>query len=224
MKSVRCFVQIASLVAVAFAGTACGKISIPAHLVMDPAETNEISIDVFGSPVNIPITGGLAAKVVINTNSLLSPSGILTTIAADSVEIAGASTDFLGLPTGTLCARENAADPTVATAHIKLFGQSLADFHFAAEATSSLLATLIPGGILPLSQDVDDIPLDIDFKKLLRLDLSGIKTQAVLASTLPPSIPILGGQPITITITMVGSFKGATGPLLTECRPFFDAN
>lgn len=224
MQNVRRFAQIASLVAVAFTGTACGKISIPAHLVMDPAETNEISVDVFGTPLTIPLQGGLSANVSIDTRTLLSPQGITTTIKAKSVEIAGESVSFLGIPTGTLCARENVADPTVATAHVKLFGQSLADFHFSAEATSTLLAGLIPGGILPLAQDVDDMPLEIDFKKLLKLDLSGLRTQAVLAGTLPAEVPVLGGRPYALTITMIGSLKAPSGPLLTECRPFYDAN
>lgn len=224
MQNVRRFVQAASLVAVAFVGTACGKISIPAHMVLDANETNEISIAALGQNLTIPLTGGLAAKVVIDTKNLLSPQGIVTTIKADTVEIAGPSVSFIGLETGTLCARENAADPTVATAYIKLFGQSVADFHFAAEATTALLGGLIPGGILPLTQDVDDLPLNIDFKKLLRLDLSGLSTSGVIAGTVPADIPLIGGAPFTLTISMKGSTKAAKGPLLDECRPFYDAN
>jgi len=224
MKSIRCFVQIASLVAVAFVGTACGKISIPANLIMDPAKTNEFSVNALGQTLAIPLTGGLAAKVILDTSKLLSPQGIVTTIKADNVEIAGPSVTFAGLPVGTLCARENVADPTVATAYIKLFGQSIADFHFAAEATTPLLAALIPGGILPLSQDVDDLPLNIDFKKLLHLDLGGLSTSGVIAGTVPADIPLIGGAPFTLTVSMKGSSKAATGPLLDECRPFFDAN
>lgn len=224
MGNVRRLVQIASLIAVAFTGTACGKISIPANLVMDPTAENTMSVDVFGTPLTLPLQGGLSTQVSIDTRSLLSPSGITTTIKASSVEIAGASAKFLGLETGTLCARESASDPTVATAHIKLFGQSLADFHLATEATSTLIASLIPGGLLSLVQDIDDMPLTLDFKKLLKLDLSGLRTEASLGGTLPADAGILAGRPYNITITMIGSLKKATGPLLDECRPFYDAN
>lgn len=225
MQNLRRFVQAASLVAVAFVGTACGKISIPAHMILDPNDVNQISIDLGTSQLVIPLHGGLSAKVTIDTRTLLSPSGILTTIAADSVEIAGDSVLFGGaIPTGTLCARENKADPTTATAHIKLFGPSLADFHFSAEATSTLIAGLIPGGILGLTSDIDDLPLQIDFGKLLRLDLSGLRAEAAIGGTLPATVPLLGGRPYTLTVAMFGSLKAATGPLLDECRPFFDAN
>jgi hypothetical protein len=224
MQSIRRLAQIASLVAVAFTASACGKITIPAFMNMDPNATNEISVNAFGQNLTIPLLGGLGAKVTVDTRTLLSPSGILTTIKADSLEIAGPSVTFLGLNTGTLCARENAADPTTATAHVKLFGQSLADFHFSAQATSALIDQLLQGGTLDFAANVDDLPLQIDFAKLLRLDLSGLRAEAVLAGTLPADVPVLGGAPYTFSVSMIGSLKAVSDPLLTECRPFFDAN
>lgn len=224
MQNVRRFIQIASLAAVAFAATACGKITIPVNLVMNPAKTNEFKIDLGSDALKLPLTGGLASKIALDTNKLFSPQGIAVIIAMDSVEIAGASASFAGLETGTLCARENKADPTVATAFVKIFGTSVADFALSSEATSTLLAGLVPGGILRLAVAADDVPLKIDLKKLLRLDLSGVSVETVIEGTLPADVPLLGGAPLTMTVALEGSLKKATGPLLDECRPFFDAN
>ncbi|HVP31162.1 MAG TPA: hypothetical protein VMW35_18585 [Myxococcota bacterium] len=221
MQAVRRSIRLASFVAVAILGTACGKITIPANLNFDSSGTNEIAIQALGQTLALPLVGGISANVTVDTNKIFSPSGLLVTIAASDVRIAGPSQTFLGLETGTLCVRNNANDPTVASALVKLGKPITADFHFGVEATSTLIASLVPGGLLTLSQDVDNAPLNIDFGKILKLQIDGaITSNVVLMGQLPANVPILGGAPYTLTASLASSLKKAQGPLIDECAPF----
>lgn len=218
----RLALRAAALVFAALATTACGKITVPAYLNIDQsAGVNAISIDLtqtFGTTLVIPLVGGIHGKIVIDTSKLLSsPNGIMGTIVGDQITIAGANTSFLGLPTGTLCVRQDPNTPTTGTVLIRLDNKSQADLSFAAQATSQLVQMLVQSGVLPLVAVADDVPLQIDFLKLLSFNLNGaIKTAPAIEGNIPADIPLIGGAPYKLEVHLTSSTKAATDALLAD--------
>jgi len=233
----RLALRAAALAFAALATTACGKITVPAYLNLDQnAGANAMTIDlsntIFGSvqpQLVLPLVGGIHGKIVVDTSKLLSsPNGILGTIVGDQITIAGPTEPFIGSPTGdtgTLCVRQDPNTPTTGTVLIRLDNKSKADLNFAAQATSSLIALLVNGGILPLDTSADDVPLQIDFLKLLQFNLNGaIKTAPVIQGNLPADVPFIGGAPYTLEIHLTSSTKASSDPLFADCSSFFQGN
>lgn len=218
----RLALRAAALVVAALATTACGKITVPAYLNIDQsAGANAISIDLtqtFGTTLVIPLVGGIHGKITVDTSKLFSsPDGIFGTIVGDQITIAGENTSFLGLPTGTLCVRQDPNTPTTGTVLIRLDDKSKVDLNFAAQATSSLVKQLVASGILPLQTSADDVPLHLDWSKLLKLNLNGaITTAPVVQGTLPADLPLIGGAPYTLEVHLTSSTKAATDALLSD--------
>ncbi len=225
----RLALRAAAIVFAAMATTACGKINIGSYLNIDQsAGTNAISIDLSGTifgqvqpALTIPLVGGMHGTITVDTSKLLSsPNGIMGTIVGDSINIAGQSQPTIISPTGetgTLCVRQDPSTPTTGSVLIRLDNKSVADFDFAAQATSSLLSLLTPTGVLPLDAVADNVPLQIDFLKLLTFNLNGaIKTAPSIAGTLPATVPFIGGAPYSLQIHMTSSTKPPADALLSD--------
>ena len=211
---------------VAFVGlTGCfGVVKIPANLNIDPTKTSKLTIDFLGTPVVIPLHGGIQGEFDAILANLLTPKGILATVKGDAITLAGESAKIFTLDTGTLCIGQNPDDPTVGTALINLVKGSSADIHFGGLATSTLIAELVPSGTVALGVDADDVPLKIDISKLLKLQIDGaISTDVVTTGTIPDDVPLLAGSSFTLEAHLVSAQKPSNDPLLADCQAFFDS-
>jgi hypothetical protein len=211
---------LAALVAL----TGCfGVVKIPANLNIDPTQTSKLTLDFLGTPVVIPLHGGIQGEFDADLKNLLTPKGILATIKGNAITIAGESAKIFTLDTGTLCIGQNPDDPTVGTALINLVKGSSADIHFGGLATSTLIAKLVSGGIA-LGVDADDVPLKIDLGKLLKLQIDGaIQADVVTTGTIPDDVPLLAGASFTLETHLVSALNPSNDPLLADCQAFFDS-
>ena len=212
---------LAALVAL----TGCfGVVKIPANLNIDPTQTSKLTLDFLGTPVVIPLHGGIQGEFDADLKNLLTPKGILATIKGNAITIAGESASLFGLETGTLCIGQNPDDPTVGTALINLFKGSSADIHFGGLATSTLIAQLVASGTVALGVDADDVPLKIDVGKLLKLQIDGaIRADVVTTGTIPDDVPLLAGSSFTLETHLVSALQPSSDPLLADCQAFFDS-
>ena len=205
--------------------TGCfGVVKIPANLNIDPTRTSKLTIDFLGTPVVIPLHGGVAGEFDADLKNLLTKQGIVATIKGNAITIAGESASLFGLQTGTICIGQNPNDPTVGTALINLVKGSTADIHFGGLATSDLIAQLVASGAIALGVDADDVPLKIDIGKLLKLQIDGaISTDVVTTGTIPDDVPLLAGSTFTLETHLVSAQKPSQDPLLADCQAFFDS-
>jgi len=205
--------------------TGCfGVVKIPANLNIDPNQTSTLTIDFLGTPVVIPLHGGVQGEFDADLKNLLTRQGIVATIKGNAITIAGDSAKIFNLDTGTLCIGQNPNDPTVGTALINLFTGSSADIHFGGLATSTLIAQLVAGGAIALGVDADDVPLKIDVGKLLKLQIDGaIRADVVTTGTIPDDVPLLAGSSFTLETHLVSALQPSDDPLLADCQAFFDS-
>jgi hypothetical protein len=228
----RLALRAAAIVFAALATTACGKISISAYLNIDQsAGTNAITVDLSqklgpGVALGIPLVGGTHGKIVIDTSKLLSsPDGILGMFYGDQITIAGLPQNNLNLPLGTLCVRQNPDEPTSGTVLIRLDGKSKANFNFAAQAINVDASPLLTIPQMDLDASATDVPLQIDFLKLLSFNLNGaIKATASIQGVLPDGVPLFGGAPFALDTHLTSSTKASTDAGLAPCADFFAGN
>jgi len=219
-------ILVAALFGIALGSSGCinnGVVKIPANLNIDPsAGQSAITLNVLGTPVVIPLHGGIQGEFDADLRNLLSPQGIIAMIKGNSITIAGDPVKIFSFKNGTLCVGQNPADPTVGTAIINLFKGSQADIHFGGLATSDLIANLTDTGTVALSVDADDVPIKIDLGKLLKLNFEGaIKVDVDVTGTIPDDVPLLAGAPFTMTAHLASSLKPSNDPLLADCADFF---
>jgi len=219
-------ILVAALFGIAIGSSGCinpGVVKIPANLNIDPsAGPSTITLNVLGTPVVIPLHGGIQGEFDADLRNVLTPQGIFATIKGNSITIAGDSVKIFSFTNGTLCVGQNPDDPTVGTALINLFTGSTADIHFGGLATSTLIANLTDTGTIALSVDADKIPLKIDLGKILKLNFEGaIKTDVNVTGTIPADVPLLAGSPFTMVAHLSSSLKPSNDPLLADCADFF---
>ena len=218
---------VAALVGIALGSSGCiskGVVKIPANLNIDPsAGPSQITLNVLGTPVTIPLHGGIQGEFDADLRNLLSPQGIVAGIKGNSITIAGDPVKIFGFKNGTLCVGQNPADPTAGTALINLIKGSTADIHFGGLATSDLIANLTDTGTIALAVDADDVPLKLDLGKLLTLQIDGaVKVDLSVTGTIPDDVPLLAGSPFLLETHLTSAKNPAADPLLADCQAFFD--
>jgi hypothetical protein len=221
-------VLVAALFAIAVGSSGCiskGVVKIPANLNIDPsAGPSQITLNVLGTPVTIPLHGGIQGEFDADLHNLLSPQGIVAGIKGNAITIAGDPVKIFGFKNGTLCVGQNPEDPTVGTALINLIKGSKADIHFGGLATSDLIANLTDSGTVALSVDADDVPIKIDLGKLLKLQIDGaIKVDVSVTGTIPDDVPLLAGSPFLLETHLTSAKNPSTDPLLADCQDFFNS-
>jgi hypothetical protein len=223
-------------VVVALAGFGCGKIDLPVIFGL-VGDSNAMSVTVpalGGATIGpSPLTGGAEATVEVNLDpfKLFSPQGLVASIQVNSVLIAAASVNFLGLDTGSICVFDDPNNPGGGLAFLRPLQQQ-ADFTLTMYTlvNSPLLSSLLgpPPTGLPFPAEIDKtVPLTLnDLFSLLGGKGAGIQISDSVSYTLTADDvgSILGGLLVgstieaDVTLGTVQSFP--TSDDITACESF----
>jgi hypothetical protein len=221
--------RIGSVMAVALMSAmlvvACGKISLPTLMVIDPAVNNTMTIQLpasfGGGSVTSKIVGNVKTTVILDTNKLISLTGTPATVRVDSFLTAGTSINLGSIASGTLCTYVPAGEEAGGVAKLDPLLTQRATFQLTIP-TETLSVSPVVQQLLP------PIPLLLEINAKSKITLTsmitlllkgtGLNMHQVVNTTIPTTVPLLGGSTVALDTTMTSTKTPVTDPLLTACE------
>ena len=204
--------------------SACGKISLPTLLVIDPAGNNTMTIQLpasfGGASVTSQVVGNVKTTVIIDTNKLFTTQGTPATVRVDSFMTAGSSMNLGSIPTGTLCSYLPTGAQAGGIAYMDPLITQTATFYLTipieTKSVDPNIQKLLPP--IPLTLNVD-AKAKITLNSLINLLLNGtgLSIHQAINATIPADIPLLGGSAVTLDTTMTSTKTEVTDPMLDDC-------
>ncbi len=204
--------------------SACGKISLPTLLVIDPAGNNTMTIQLptalGGGSVISKVVGNVKTTVIIDTNKLLTVNGTPATVRVDSFMTAGSSISLGSIPSGTLCSYIPVGEAAGGISYMDPLFTQRATFHLTipieTRSADPNISMLLPA--IPLTLAVDaKTKITLNSLISLLIDGTGLSIHQAINMTIPADIPLLGGSVITLDSTMTSTKTPVADPMLDEC-------
>jgi hypothetical protein len=214
---------------------ACGDVVIPQTLVLEQPSEISLTVDVIDPPetYTTSLVGGIESTITASLGlfevlGALVGVPLVADVSVDNIAIAGTEINFLGLlPTGTICVSLDELNPGGGEAYINpLLGvaQFLIDLNTVISITNEVVGGIL-GGPLPFAATIDSIvPLTLgDLIGLILGDSGGISLTQEIDTTIPEDVAIIGGAPISATLTLASADALPSGnALLEECDAFLN--
>jgi len=222
---------------IAMAGLLTGLVSVNTSvstwLVFDPSQENRLEIDLpeaLGGGTGTRLHGGVLATLSFDVVSLLLNRPLLLDVTIDEIRVAGES--FAALPTspalqtGTVCVTADPDEPGRGTVLVPVGRLPIIDAEMRTVTllTSPALGPLFPDGIALAARIRDE--LEVDLRALLRNHFTSgpVAVDTEASGVIPADLPLLGGQPFRIDVTILNSLSAPQHPLLDECDEFLAAS
>jgi hypothetical protein len=217
-------VKVAVGVLLATMMTACGNMTIPLSMTMDPSKANTLSIvlpsALGGGTVSSNLVGNTVGSVTLNTNKLLNPGGVPGTVAITSFNVAGTAINLGSIPSGTLCTFVPPGATAGGTVTLDPLLTRTGTFKLTIPTETISVDPNIRLLIPPINLQIDinaKAPVTINSLLSLLTAGTGISLHQVSNLTIPSDIPILGGQPITFDATLMASKNLSKDSKLADC-------
>ncbi len=204
--------------------SACGKISLPTLLVIDPAGNNTMTIQLpasfGGGSVTSKVVGNVKTTVILDTSKLITTQGTPATVRVDSFMTAGSSVNLGSIPTGTLCSYLPTGAQAGGISYMDPLITQRATFHLTipieTKSVDPILQKILPP--IPLTLNVD-AKAKITLNSLINLLLNGtgLSIHQAINTTIPADIPLLGGSAVILDTTMTSTKTQVTDPMLDDC-------
>jgi cysteine-rich repeat protein len=204
--------------------TACGKVTIPVLLIMDPDKTNTMTLKLPAGDVTSTLVGNTDTSVVLDTGKLMSANGVPATVAVNAFAAAGTSIPIYGINSGTLCISLQDGATAGGIAYLRPFIAQTAEFHLTLPTKTLSVDKGIRDQIGPI---LLTLPIDAAVKSglsdLLNLVLkgTGLNITQNLNLTIPAEVPLIGGVAVNIVLNLKSQKTRQTDTKLNACIDAF---
>ncbi len=206
---------------------ACGKITYPVSLVLDPAASNTLSINLptslGGGTVKSNFVGNFNTTITVDTNQLVSFFGAPATVKVSSYAAAGTAVNFGTISTGTLCTSIPASASAGGIAYLRPIALGTATILITIPTETKSLNPAISSTLgippVPLTLNIGATVTNLDLNGLINLMTqgTGVNIHQVLNMKIPSTIPVLGGAAVVLDITLKSTKTPIADPKLDEC-------